>query len=180
MNAKLTSFFRVGCFAVAGALALAGCNDTNKSADSGSGSNAKPMKAPDKMGGSAAPKAQQSASTQQPRKTEAPTKVDPATAPPKTSTVSTAPPKQSETTAQPAAATDDQKRAQAEDLIYAQIRVKMEEAIQKRAGLLQSGRAPSDTEVRQLEGVIMRARQLLTEAGEVVEDVQPPIVQSAP
>jgi hypothetical protein len=56
----------------------------------------------------------------------------------------------------------------------------MEEAIIERAKLLKEGRDPADERVRQLEGTIMRARDLLTEAGEVVEEVSPPIVQSKP
>lgn len=69
-------------------------------------------------------------------------------------------------------------RRRAENLIYATIRIKMEEMIDRRAGLLKSGKDPSDVEIRQLEGSIMRARELLQEAGEIVEDVVPPIVQS--
>ncbi|OWY73075.1 hypothetical protein B7486_01640 [cyanobacterium TDX16] len=65
-------------------------------------------------------------------------------------------------------------------MIYATIRIKMEDMIEKRAELLNSGRPPSDVEVRQLEGSIMRARDLLQEAGEIVEDVVPPIVQVNP
>lgn len=72
------------------------------------------------------------------------------------------------------------KRAQAENMIYATIRIKMEDMIEKRAELLKSGRPPSDVEIRQLEGSIMRARDLLQEAGEIVEDVEPPIVQVNP
>lgn len=72
---------------------------------------------------------------------------------------------------------DSGRRAMAENMIYATIRIKMEEMIDQRAGLLKSGKAPSDVEVRGLEGSIMRARDLLMEAGEIVEDVQPPIVE---
>lgn len=72
------------------------------------------------------------------------------------------------------------RRAQTESMIYATIRIKMEEAIEKRAALLKSGKDPSDQEVRSLEGTIMRARELLEENGEVVEPVDPPIVQSVP
>lgn len=75
---------------------------------------------------------------------------------------------------------DAARRAQAENMIYATIRIKMEDMIEKRAELLNSGRPPSDVEVRQLEGSIMRARDLLQEAGEIVEDVVPPIVQVNP
>lgn len=76
--------------------------------------------------------------------------------------------------------TDGITRAQAENMIYATIRIKMEEMIAKRAALLKSGRDPSDVEVRDLEGSIMRARELLEENGEIVEPVNPPIVQSTP
>jgi hypothetical protein len=74
---------------------------------------------------------------------------------------------------------DEEKREQASGLIYAQIRVKMEDFIDERAKLLKNGTDPADPKVRQLEGQIMRARQLLTDNGEVVEDVEPPIVQKA-
>lgn len=72
------------------------------------------------------------------------------------------------------------RRKQTESMIYATIRIKMEEAIEKRAALLKSGKNPSDEEVRSLEGTIMRARELLEENGEVVEPVDPPIVQTVP
>lgn len=75
---------------------------------------------------------------------------------------------------------DSGRRAMAENMIYATIRIKMEEMIDQRASLLKSGKAPSDVEVRSLEGSIMRARDLLMEAGEIVEDVQPPIVEVRP
>lgn len=83
---------------------------------------------------------------------------------------------------QPAAAvaSDDERREQAANLIYAQIRVKMEEAIDERSKLLKAGTDPADPKVRELEGRIMRARDLLTQNGEVVEEVDPPIVQKAP
>lgn len=66
-------------------------------------------------------------------------------------------------------------RAQAEDMIYANIRVKMEEMIAQRAQMLKSGKSPSDVEIRKLESSILKARDLLTQAGEVVGDIQPPI-----
>ncbi|MBN1346869.1 MAG: hypothetical protein JXQ73_29525 [Phycisphaerae bacterium] len=75
------------------------------------------------------------------------------------------------------AADDEEIRNQTTDMIYARIRIEMESAISKRAALLKGGKAPSDPEVRQLEGVIMRARDLLQEAGEVLEDIEPPIVE---
>ncbi len=68
---------------------------------------------------------------------------------------------------------------QAMDLLYATMRIRMEEAIEERAALLKGGTEPSDPQVRRLEGVIMRARELLTEAGEVVGPVEPPIVEVA-
>lgn len=74
----------------------------------------------------------------------------------------------------------EDQRQHAENLIYATIRIKMEEAIAERKKLLDAGSSPSDERVRQLEGTIMRARDLLTENGEVVDDVDPPIVQTAP
>lgn len=72
------------------------------------------------------------------------------------------------------------RRAEAESRIYAVIRVKMEEMIEERAGLLKQGVPPSDPKIRDLEGSIMKARELLIEAGEVVEEVNPPIVQRVP
>jgi hypothetical protein len=75
---------------------------------------------------------------------------------------------------------DQRRRRQAEDMIYATIRIKMEEMIERRSDLLKEGRDPTDVEIRQLEGSIMKARNLLMEAGEIVEDLQPPIVLTAP
>lgn len=72
------------------------------------------------------------------------------------------------------------RKSMAENMIYATIRIKMEDMIEQRADLLKSGRHPTDVEVRQLEGSIMRARELLMEAGEIVEDVVPPILESTP
>jgi len=69
------------------------------------------------------------------------------------------------------------RREQASDLVYALIRVRMEEAIIHRKELLEAGRPRSDVKVRRLEGVIMNARQYLVNDGEVVEAVDPPIVQ---
>ena len=80
----------------------------------------------------------------------------------------------------PIQAGDEERRQQAQDLIYATIRMKMEEFIAERGKLLKSGFNPADEKVRELEGRIMRARDLLIEAGEVVEEVDPPIVTSAP
>lgn len=71
-------------------------------------------------------------------------------------------------------------REETSDMIYSLIRIRMESMIEKRKQLLASGKTPSDVEVRELEGSIMRARSLLTENGEVVEEVEPPIVLTAP
>ncbi len=83
------------------------------------------------------------------------------------------------TPAQPAGETDEDLREKTTGAIYAQIRIKMEEAIAERAKLLKEGRPASDPEIRRLEGVIMNARRLLTEAGEIVGEVDPPIVEQA-
>jgi hypothetical protein len=80
-------------------------------------------------------------------------------------------------TAREADADSEERREQLVDMIYAQFRIEMQGAIEKRAALLKAGKAPSDPEIRQLEGKIMRARQLLTEAGEIVEEIDPPIVE---
>ena len=64
-------------------------------------------------------------------------------------------------------------------MIYARIRIEMEESIARRAQLLEAGKPLSDPEIRTLEGVIMRARDLLLEVGEVVEPLDPPIVRPA-
>ncbi len=81
---------------------------------------------------------------------------------------------------QPAAAPksggEDNLRQETTDAIYAAIRVRMEQAILKRKALLDAGRDPSDVEVRSLEGQITKARGYLVEAGEEVEDVDPPIL----
>ena len=71
------------------------------------------------------------------------------------------------------------RRQAAEDMIYATIRVRMEEMIVLRKRLLDGGRPGHDPEVRELEGRIMRARQLLFDNGEDVEEVDPPLVESA-
>jgi type IV secretory pathway VirB10-like protein len=110
------------------------------------------------------------------------TTANPEPAQPVQSVAHTPPP----TTPSPAPSPDEDfeseaaRRKQTENMIYATIRIKMEEAIEKRAALLKSGRDPADQEVRSLEGTIMRARELLEENGEVVEPVDPPIVQSVP
>lgn len=82
-----------------------------------------------------------------------------------------------ETPAKPATTSDQELRDATTGAIYAQIRIKMEEAIAERAKMLKEGRPASDPEIRRLEGVIMNARRLLTEAGEIVGEVNPPIVE---
>lgn len=61
------------------------------------------------------------------------------------------------------------------DLIYAQIRVRMEEALVRRAELLKNGTPQTDASVADFERQIIRARTLLTERGEILEDVSPPL-----
>lgn len=73
------------------------------------------------------------------------------------------------------ATTDDEKREQAANMIYAQIRLRMEEFITERKKLLSEGKTRDDARVQQLEGSILKARELLMEAGEMVEEVDPPI-----
>jgi hypothetical protein len=70
----------------------------------------------------------------------------------------------------------ENKRLQTQNLIYARIRIKMEELIAERAKLLKEGKDPTDPQIRQIEGQIMRARDLLQENGEVVDEIDPPIV----
>ncbi len=74
----------------------------------------------------------------------------------------------------------DDRKKRAEDMIYTTIRIRMEEMIEQRAQLLKDGKKPSDPEIRQLEGSIMRARDLLVENGEIVGKINPPIVQQRP
>jgi type IV secretory pathway VirB10-like protein len=73
-----------------------------------------------------------------------------------------------------------EKRAQIEDVIYAEMRVKMEQMIAQRAQLMKSGKDSSDPEVQKLEASILRAKKFLTDAGEVVGDINPPIKEQAP
>lgn len=73
------------------------------------------------------------------------------------------------------ASTDEEKREQAANMIYAQIRLRMEEFITERKKLLGEGKTRDDARVQQLEGSILKARELLMEAGEMVEEVDPPI-----
>lgn len=108
----------------------------------------------------------------------------PATSPPEATKPMTQPPKPAE---QPADATKpgsgasrEEAAAQLTDMIYAQIRIRMEEAIAKRAELLKAGKPASDPEVRKQEEIIMNARTRLLEAGEVVPEIDPPIVQTTP
>lgn len=78
---------------------------------------------------------------------------------------------------EPAAQANDQAREQAADLIYATIRVRMEEMIAQRAEMLKSGKSPTDMEIKKLEVSILRAKGYLTEAGEVPPEIKPPIAQ---
>jgi hypothetical protein len=190
MIVNSTKAFRIGWTGYMLVVLAAGLTSCSQPS-SGTGSQAvkpegAPTQAPDKMGAAPVAQEQQTASAQTkqpdaPAKTEAPTKIEGqyASSPP-----SPTPPARSEPapppTVQPAGTTDEDRRAQAEDMIYATIRIKMEEAIAERAKLLKEGRNPADERIRQLEGTIMRARDLLTEAGEIVEDVDPPIVQTQP
>ncbi len=69
----------------------------------------------------------------------------------------------------------DQRRQHYANVIYATIRIRMEEAIQRRATLLDQGTNSTDPKVRNLENQIQKARQLLMENGETVDPVYPPI-----
>jgi hypothetical protein len=73
----------------------------------------------------------------------------------------------------------EQARQNMEDVVYGQIRLKMEESIAQRAQLLKQGTDPADPQIRRLEHSIMKARELLAEHGEILEDVEPPIVVPA-
>ncbi|HWL93175.1 MAG TPA: hypothetical protein VNT79_06545, partial [Phycisphaerae bacterium] len=85
-------------------------------------------------------------------------------------------------TPEPAPADDgrENQRQAVVDAIYAQIRLQMEQAIVERKQMLDAGTPASDEKVRELEGKIMKARDLLIENGEEVEEVDPPIVQRTP
>lgn len=61
------------------------------------------------------------------------------------------------------------------DLIYAQIRVRMEEALARRSSLLKNGTPQSDPQVAEFERQIIRARSFLSERGELLDDVAPPL-----
>ena len=69
----------------------------------------------------------------------------------------------------------DKQKTDLTDYIYAQIRVKMEEALAKRAELIKAGTALGDPSIQDLERQILRARALLAERGEILEDVKPPL-----
>ena len=61
------------------------------------------------------------------------------------------------------------------DLIYAQIRVRMEEALARRELLLKDGTPQSDQRVAEFERQVLRARSFLSERGELLDDVTPPL-----
>lgn len=63
------------------------------------------------------------------------------------------------------------------NVIYATIRIRMEEAIQRRAKLFKQGTSPKSEEIVNLERQILKARSLLVENGETVQPVHPPISQ---
>jgi outer membrane biosynthesis protein TonB len=79
-----------------------------------------------------------------------------------------------------ASAQNTEKRAQIEDIIYADMRVKMEQMIAQRSQMMKAGKDSSDPEVAKLEASILRARKFLTDAGEVVGPIDPPIKDQAP
>jgi|GEM_PF-5920295 len=62
-----------------------------------------------------------------------------------------------------------------EDLIYGNIRIRMDTSIALRRAMLEKGVAPTDPGVRNLEGQILKARDLLEQAGESVGPIEPPI-----
>lgn len=97
----------------------------------------------------------------------------PADAPPQpTSPAPTTPP----TTPPPATeAQKEQKRAEATNQVYAMIRERMQEAVQKRSALLKAGRPQNDEEVLNHEKIIRNARALLMEIGENLPPVDPPL-----
>lgn len=188
----VTIIFLKGVLSVFAVALIAGCepNQGKSKAEPAAKSTASPAAAPATPATPAVTPAP--ASPMQPPAQPAAKPPEPAPPPaaPAQPTAATTPPKAAEKPAatkseweeqKPLAIEDDSgRRAMAENMIYATIRIKMEEMIDQRAGLLKSGKAPSDVEVRSLEGSIMRARDLLMEAGEIVEDVQPPIVEVRP
>jgi len=62
-----------------------------------------------------------------------------------------------------------------EDLIYGNIRIRMDTSIALRRAMLEEGVAPTDPGVRNLEGQILKAKDLLEQAGESVAPIEPPI-----
>jgi hypothetical protein len=83
------------------------------------------------------------------------------------------------TTSAPVAGNEDQRRAQLEETILATLRAKMDEMVRERAKLLKEGKPATDPQIRELEDSILRARKLLTEKGQIVKEVDPPITQAA-
>lgn len=78
-------------------------------------------------------------------------------------------------------ANNDQEAAKQDltDLIYAQIRVRMEEALARRELLLKENTPQSDPRVAEFERQILRARSFLSERGELLNDVTPPLAGMA-
>ena len=66
-------------------------------------------------------------------------------------------------------------REDAEDMIYGQIRLRMELAMEERTDLLASGAGRIDPQVKNLERQIAKARELLIDHGEIVGEVEPPL-----
>lgn len=62
-----------------------------------------------------------------------------------------------------------------EDLIYANIRIRMDSDMALRRAMIDKGVAPTDPGIRQLEGQIRKARELLEQSGESLEPIDPPI-----
>lgn len=67
------------------------------------------------------------------------------------------------------------KRDATGDMIYATVRVQMDHLIAERKELLDGGMDPTDPEVRQKESSIRKAVSLLTQNGEEVGPIDPPI-----
>jgi hypothetical protein len=85
----------------------------------------------------------------------------------------------SPTTSSPVAGNADQHRIQLEATIMATLRAKMDEMVQERARLLKDGKPATDPQIRELEDSILKARKLLTDKGQTVGEVDPPITQVA-
>lgn len=66
------------------------------------------------------------------------------------------------------------------DIIYVEIRRRLDLAIGERAALLKAGKPADDPEVVNRENIIRKARSLLMERGENVEPVTPPLPEDAP